>query len=1422
MKTCKNLSKRGLALFLALVMCLSMVQITAFAVDGHVHNEDGWSCTQDDSVRELSCDKHVHNDNCYQTVQGELTCEAEEHQHGDGCYEAAEPQLTCADAEHTHGDSCYTQGEDVLTCAETEHTHGEDCYAAETVKVCEEEDHQHGDECYTVTEGEWTCTAPVVEEAPAEVQAFLDAAAELPDASEVTAENAEEIGEQVSAVLDLYEAIGTETDEVAEALNTVYAVYAAVDAALELDTDTLAVTASPYKDKFPNGVVGYAENPVYGTETRYSGDTFVFSTLPTRQITGGWYAGTYYPDAYYYELKSVTDSKGIVKNISYSVDSWTGNQGTGRPCFSVNIDTNEDVEGTATVDVLLVYYIRELKGLTIQTGERLTGYFSRHMICTVTVTPDPNKPDHSDTTYTVVYTDGVSGEVFGNESHSNLKEDDATPAFTGSTEREGYTFMGWAPTVNSVVSAEDANENGEIIYTATWTKDNTPPPTENKPEAPTKDDVENSLKEEYTDSEGKQRWASVRVYCEPGRHLVGYFSANKKDTDRVAIGEVKGNDTDGYTCDVTFLAQAFCVGYSKLKSCDHTLVAGENGQNKTIVFNWNAETEKWEPAAKGVVKFWTECAETTKPETVTYKVQWIDEAGSKVLKTEERKGTIGTTVSVAEADKSYTGYTYVGDEDSRNVLSDTLDNSNVVLKMYFRKNGGGENPGPGPGVEPDKAGLKLTKSVDNSKPDLGGTVTYTITVSNETKVALKDLKIKDVMPEGVTLVEGSGKVTVNGAARNVSLTQDGQTCSWTVDGVIPVDGKVILTYNATVPGAAAEQITLTNTAQAFANQNEAPAPRMAQGVAQYAASMANDFVSGSDSSNVTVVLPGKYDFTSNEDNATVTVKPGGGTEQPGDETPKIEAQDLQQVGVMVRCADNASHDSGAGWWQLGGKQKENGLRPWFDTWRTIGAVEKVDGIYQCVVTLHAVPWADLRINGATLQATGIKHVFNETKTGGKDIPVRFTYVDGVWTTDTKVVTVWLKELKPEQNGTWQLDITKQISNYGNQSGKPVLHGNLPADFAIDVTVEYHNGTERVSETKTLKLADNPKTSYDKDEFNLTDLTWLNVFQLPDWQYDFAGTGKTEADLADYNTVITITEKNYNVDGYTCTVKSIYKLDETNKLEGATNTVIYEVEQSGVSNHIQSRYGLRNTYTAPAPDAKDTTYTVVHEYYTNGALTGSNQDTMNGKVGQTVNAEEITKVTTFGGNSYTYTSANPEILVLADSENTITLRYDRTTGGNGGGNGGGTTRYTLTVRYEYEDGTQAAPTHTERLARGDAYSVDSPVIEGYIPDQAVVSGEMPGRSLTVTVVYTPEGQDIPDEEPPLVDLPDEEPPLVNIPEEEPPLVEIPEEEPPLAETPLDPTPKTGDNSRTGLWAALCGFSLFGMLALLGKKREDEEA
>lgn len=73
------------------------------------------------------------------------------------------------------------------------------------------------------------------------------------------------------------------------------------------------------------------------------------------------------------------------------------------------------------------------------------------------------------------------------------------------------------------------------------------------------------------------------------------------------------------------------------------------------------------------------------------------------------------------------------------------------------------------------------------------------------------------------------------------------------------------------------------------------------------------------------------------------------------------------------------------------------------------------------------------------------------------------------------------------------------------------------------------------------------------------------------------------------------------------------------------------------------------------------------------------------------------------------------------------------GGGGGGGGSAVTRYDLTIRYVYEDGTTAAPDHTDRLERGSSYSVASPVIDGYTADRAEVSGTMTD-DLTVTVTY----------------------------------------------------------------------------------------
>ena len=65
-------------------------------------------------------------------------------------------------------------------------------------------------------------------------------------------------------------------------------------------------------------------------------------------------------------------------------------------------------------------------------------------------------------------------------------------------------------------------------------------------------------------------------------------------------------------------------------------------------------------------------------------------------------------------------------------------------------------------------------------------------------------------------------------------------------------------------------------------------------------------------------------------------------------------------------------------------------------------------------------------------------------------------------------------------------------------------------------------------------------------------------------------------------------------------------------------------------------------------------------------------------------------------------------------------------------------YKLTINYIYENGEEAAPKHEETLKVGDKYEVTSPSISGYRPSTKVVKGTMPGRDLTITVIYKKPG------------------------------------------------------------------------------------
>ena len=72
---------------------------------------------------------------------------------------------------------------------------------------------------------------------------------------------------------------------------------------------------------------------------------------------------------------------------------------------------------------------------------------------------DPPAPEEPKT-FTVTYTDGADGAVFPNQV-SNLPAGTATPAFSGTPAREGYTFAGWNPAVAGTVTAD-------VTYVAQW------------------------------------------------------------------------------------------------------------------------------------------------------------------------------------------------------------------------------------------------------------------------------------------------------------------------------------------------------------------------------------------------------------------------------------------------------------------------------------------------------------------------------------------------------------------------------------------------------------------------------------------------------------------------------------------------------------------------------------------------------------------------------------------------------------------------------------------------------------------------------------------------------------------------------------------------------------------------------------------
>lgn len=103
-------------------------------------------------------------------------------------------------------------------------------------------------------------------------------------------------------------------------------------------------------------------------------------------------------------------------------------------------------------------YTYKLKSLTPESEKKLKRLNDNLMLINGDFPP----------TYKVVYKDSSPNNPIEPQIFTGLKEGDATPKVPDPTKAD-YIFMGWAPGVNPVVSAEDAKD-GQIIYEATWRK----------------------------------------------------------------------------------------------------------------------------------------------------------------------------------------------------------------------------------------------------------------------------------------------------------------------------------------------------------------------------------------------------------------------------------------------------------------------------------------------------------------------------------------------------------------------------------------------------------------------------------------------------------------------------------------------------------------------------------------------------------------------------------------------------------------------------------------------------------------------------------------------------------------------------------------------------------------------------------------
>ena len=319
---------------------------------------------------------------------------------------------------------------------------------------------------------------------------------------------------------------------------------------------------------------------------------------------------------------------------------------------------------------------------------------------------------------------GEDGAAFSSQTSEGLTVNDSAPAFReedGGTEvvngvvqpkRESYTFKGWTLTsaapnkdgVQARVAAADVNSQRKIIYTAQWEERPFAAIGDleiTKAAAPTKAEVGQEIRYTIKVNNNRDISAAVTVTDALDPRLtfskISESDGGKYDETTYTVTwenvNIPANGSKSLLVWVTADDAGAEVAVDTQYTPGTTVTVGEGENSGTYVFSgWSTEDASVEEnrftmpeKTVTIAGVWTKKAEgpapgpeTPAPKEAGYTVEWYE---------------VGQQVSVTETDKKIDGHIYVGDEDGRNVLSDTLAESGAVLKLCFAQKTEPEKPG---------------------------------------------------------------------------------------------------------------------------------------------------------------------------------------------------------------------------------------------------------------------------------------------------------------------------------------------------------------------------------------------------------------------------------------------------------------------------------------------------------------------------------------------------------------------------------------------------------------------------------------------------------------------------------------------------------------------------------------------------------